>query len=139
MSFQNSCSLPYTIPIPCSKNLQWFQKFFAFLCKVSQSLWIYLLGQQHWGVVPGLVRPSTCWESERPCLPDTSSSLGGCDSSTLCPQDQVEGLWAIVDFPAIGTVTPQRMSEHLSFLAYFMEIGTWEVGLSHLVCRVLNI
>lgn len=82
--------------------------------------------------------PSTGWASERPCLPDTSAILGGCGSSILSPHAQVEGLRSIVESPAVGTGTTQRLSEHLSFLACCVKIGTWEVGPSHLVCRVLS-
>lgn len=79
------------------------------------------------------MRPSTCWEPECPPLLDTNSS-----NSMLWPCGQVEGLWAIVDFPAMGIGTTQKITGHLSFLAYCVEIDTQEVRPSHLVCKVLN-
>ena len=103
--------------------------------------------QRQWVVVPGF---NEAQQPECPPLPDTSlhvfvsdllppsPSLSGLGSSTHCPHGQVESLWAVVDFPAMGTAPTLRITEHLSFLAYSVEIGTHKVGPCHLACRILN-
>lgn len=78
------------------------------------------------------MRPRTCWD-QLLCLPDWVAV-----AVAYLVLLVKWSLWAIVDSPAVGTGTTQRISEHLPFLAYCVEIGTWAFGTSHLVCRDLN-
>lgn len=70
------------------------------------------------------------WVQRGPALAGNQSAhlcltvnLGGYFHSILCLHGQVEGLWAIVDFPPVRTGATQRITAHLSFLAYRVENG----------------